>query len=122
MRKNSENILTTFAKGRQLGSLKPQQKKKWEAYIQFKGHTYHLGLNDTIDAAAEARRNAEEKYFTPLLEKHKNKLRLLLRGIGAYFLHWPYKKRFPPNGENPLMSEMRLNLCIVAVWLTHVLK
>lgn len=73
--------------GTRLGSISPSRKargtsgvkgvswnrrrKKWEAYIQFKGHLYHLGLYDTLDAATEVRRNAEEKYFAPLLEKHK---------------------------------------------------
>lgn len=43
---------------------------KWIAYINFKGVRHYLGSFDTIDKAAAARKNAEEKYFEPVLQKH----------------------------------------------------
>ena len=48
-----------------------RRRSKWEAYIQLRGHQYHLGLYDTLEAAAEARRKAEDELFTPILEKNK---------------------------------------------------
>ena len=48
-----------------------RRRSKWEAYIQLRGHQYHLGLYDTLEAASEARRKAEEDLFAPILEQHK---------------------------------------------------
>lgn len=42
---------------------------KWEAYIQIKGKQKHLGLFDKIEDAAKARKEAEEKYFKPIIEE-----------------------------------------------------
>ena len=43
---------------------------KWRAYIGCQGKRYDLGSFDDIADAAEARREAEEKLFDPILEKH----------------------------------------------------
>lgn len=48
-----------------------RRRSKWEAYIALRGHQYHLGLYDTLEAAAEARKKAEDELFTPILEKNK---------------------------------------------------
>ena len=47
-----------------------RQKGKWEAYIKFQGKKRRLGLFDDIAAAAEARREAEQELFDPVLEAH----------------------------------------------------
>lgn len=52
-----------------------RRRSKWEAYIALRGHQYHLGLYDTLEAAAEARRRAEDELFTPILEQHKKSLK-----------------------------------------------
>lgn len=48
-----------------------RNKNRWVAYITFKQKRYHLGAYSTIDEAAHARKQAEEKFFLPLLEKFK---------------------------------------------------
>ena len=40
-----------------------KQRNRWQARIKVKGHQVHLGLFDTVGAAAQARRTAEENYF-----------------------------------------------------------
>ena len=42
----------------------------WRARIVFQGKEYHLGVYPTIEQAAEARREAEELLFDPILEEH----------------------------------------------------
>lgn len=84
---DASHALQDRVDGTRLGGISPKRKArgssrvkgvswnrrrgKWEAYIQLQGHQYHLGLYDTLDAAAEARRKAEAEYFTPILEKYK---------------------------------------------------
>lgn len=45
------------------------QSKKWRARITFRGKEIHLGLFDTKEEAIKARREAEEKYFKPIIEE-----------------------------------------------------
>ena len=45
--------------------------KKWNASIFFKGKKINLGYFKNIDDAIKARKEAEEKYFKPILEKYK---------------------------------------------------
>ena len=47
--------------------------QKWQARITIKGKTVSLGYYNNIEDAAAARKEAEEKYFDPILEKHKRK-------------------------------------------------
>ncbi len=44
--------------------------KKWRAQIGFQGKCISLGLFDTIEQAAMARRIAEDDLYKPMLEKH----------------------------------------------------
>lgn len=46
-----------------------KQKQDWEAYIKFKGHFYHLGHFKRLEDAAKARAQAEERLFSPAIEK-----------------------------------------------------
>mgnify|MGYP000969605747 CR=1 FL=1 len=48
--------------------------KKYKADIQFKGKKIHLGYFDKLEDAAQARKEAEEKYFKPILEKYGRRL------------------------------------------------
>lgn len=52
----------TYSKGR----------KKWRAYIGYKGKQISLGYHDTLSEAIEARQDAEEKYYKPILEDTEN--------------------------------------------------
>lgn len=45
--------------------------KKWRAYINFKGKNISLGSFNNKQDAINARLDAEEKYFKPILEKYK---------------------------------------------------
>lgn len=47
-------------------------KQKFRAYINLRGKQIALGLYDTLEEAAAARAAAEERYYAPLLEKHKD--------------------------------------------------
>lgn len=47
---------------------------KFEAYIYFKRKKHRIGFYGSLSEAAEARKQAEERVFKPVLEKHaKNK-------------------------------------------------
>lgn len=46
---------------------------KWRAQIVFKDKTYYLGRYNTIEQAADARKQAEEKLYKPILEKYNYK-------------------------------------------------
>lgn len=48
-------------------------KKKWAAYIYLRGKRIDLGYFDKKDDAIKARKEAEENYFKPILEKYKVK-------------------------------------------------
>lgn len=45
----------------------------WKAYLTFQKKTYRLGSFKDINKAIQARKEAEEKYFKPILDKYKNK-------------------------------------------------
>lgn len=47
-----------------------KSRDKWVARINFRGKNYNLGYYDKIEDAAEARREAEEVLFDPMLEAH----------------------------------------------------
>ncbi len=48
-----------------------KQNQSWRAYIYFQNKRHNLGSYKDIDLAIKARKNAEEKYFEPILEKYK---------------------------------------------------
>lgn len=43
----------------------------WIAKIGVKGRTVYIGRFSSLEEAARARRDAEEKYFRPILDRHK---------------------------------------------------
>ena len=49
--------------------------KKYRAYIGLRGKQKHLGMFDTAEEAYQARLDGEEKYFKPILDKYKDKLK-----------------------------------------------
>jgi len=52
-----------------------KQTGKWRALIEFQGKRKSLGRFENIADAIQARKNAEEKYFKPMLEKYKDRLK-----------------------------------------------
>lgn len=50
-------------------------KGKFRAYIGLRGKQKHLGMFDTAEEAYQARLKGEEKYFKPILDKYKDKLK-----------------------------------------------
>lgn len=46
---------------------------KYRAYINLGGKQKHLGVYESLEEAEKARKEAEEKYFKPILEKYKDK-------------------------------------------------
>ena len=49
-----------------------KRNKKWITYITFQGKRIHLGYFDKKEDAIKARLKAEEEFFVPILEKHKD--------------------------------------------------
>lgn len=49
-----------------------ESHKKWRAQINIQGKRYHLGRHSRLEDAIKARREAEEKYFKPLIEEYEN--------------------------------------------------
>ena len=47
-----------------------KKTNKWKATISFKGEMIYLGCFADIQDAINARKEAEEKYFKPILEKY----------------------------------------------------
>lgn len=47
------------------------KRQKWEARLGFKGEVYNLGAYDKIEDAAKARKEAEELYHKPMIEKYR---------------------------------------------------
>jgi hypothetical protein len=47
-----------------------KSRQKWSASIIFAGKTYNLGRFDSLKKAAEARREAEQTLYDPILEKY----------------------------------------------------
>lgn len=52
-----------------------KQLKKYRAHLEFNYKKIHLGLYDTAEEAYQARLAGEEKYYKPILEKYKDKLK-----------------------------------------------
>lgn len=48
----------------------PYGNGKYRAQIGFNGEVIHLGVFQTLEEAVQARKNAEEKYYTPFLKKN----------------------------------------------------
>lgn len=46
---------------------------KWMSQIGFKGEVIYLGLYDDLEGAIQARKEAEDKYFKPMLKKYDYK-------------------------------------------------
>lgn len=51
-----------------------KNKKKWVAYIKFQYKSISLGTFATKEEAIHARKNAEEKYYKPIIEKYNRLL------------------------------------------------
>ena len=47
-----------------------KKRNRWIAQIVFKGNNYHLGRYEHFEDAVKARKEAEEKFFKPILEKY----------------------------------------------------
>lgn len=52
------------------GVLWDKERNKWKAEIIFKKKHYYLGRYDKKEDAVKARKEAEEKFFKPILEKY----------------------------------------------------
>lgn len=50
-----------------------KRDKKWQSFIMIKGKRIHLGRYDNKQDAINARLEAEEKYFKPILEKYEKR-------------------------------------------------
>jgi len=86
-KKHKDAILKTMVEGTNLAVLndKPTKRNKsgvkgvfwnthagkWEARLMIKGQDIRLGQYDNIEDAAKARKEAEEKYHIPILEKYR---------------------------------------------------
>lgn len=91
LRKGNEIVVENSVEGTNLLSLKTRVDKskinknsttkvngvaklksgKYRAYINLKRKQYHLGCFNTIEEAITARKEAEEKFFKPIIEKYK---------------------------------------------------
>ena len=49
-----------------------KSRGKWVANMKLKGKSIYLGRFDNKEDAIKARLKAEEEYFVPILEKHKD--------------------------------------------------
>lgn len=68
--------LNTKLSKRNTSGIKGVSKKrdgKYQVYIGFKNSLIYLGTYDTLEEAAAARLEAEDKYYKPLLEKYNIK-------------------------------------------------
>lgn len=50
-----------------------KRANSWEVSICFQKKKHYLGLYKNLEDAIKARKEAEEKYFKPILDKNKNK-------------------------------------------------
>lgn len=51
-----------------------KSRNKWRAQIVFQGKAHHLGRYTEKEDAIKARKEAEEKYFKPILDKYDKEL------------------------------------------------
>ena len=51
-----------------------KDRQKWYAKIEFKRKQYNLGTYESLEEAAEARRNAEKELFDPILKKYNREV------------------------------------------------
>lgn len=88
-KKHIDNLLDNLVEGTNLGNLSAKiskrntsgvkgvfwnaSKGKWEARLTFQKKKYYLGAYDKIEDATRARKEAEDKYHKPILEKYKGK-------------------------------------------------
>lgn len=49
-----------------------RSREKWEAHLRLRGKNHHLGRFASIDDAIKARKDAEQKYFRPILERYND--------------------------------------------------
>lgn len=49
-----------------------KKANKWVAYIEFQRNRIRLGSFRTLEEAKKARENAEEEYYSPIIEKYTN--------------------------------------------------
>lgn len=47
-----------------------KQRKRWHSYIRCQGKNHFLGTYKSFEDAVKARKEAEEKFFKPILEKY----------------------------------------------------
>ncbi|OZV12372.1 hypothetical protein CIW83_09765 [Tissierella sp. P1] len=52
-----------------------RNRNKWVAQIYFKGIRHYLGSFTDLEEAAQVRKEAEEKYFHPMLEKYDREIK-----------------------------------------------
>lgn len=57
------------------GVIYDKKLKKYRAHLTINYKKIHLGLYDTAEEAYQARLKGEEKYFKPILDKYKDKLK-----------------------------------------------
>lgn len=49
--------------------------KRFKATLKLRGKQIYLGVYDSIEEAAEARKNGEEMYFRPVIEEYEQENR-----------------------------------------------
>ena len=64
-----------------------KQTGKYRAYIVLRGRQISLGLHDTVEEAAQARKHGEEKYFSPEIDAWEDE------GNRLSDLKGPYKRK-----------------------------
>ena len=69
--RNLKNKLSSRNKSGYKGVSWVKTRNKWRAEIGFKGERIHLGYYENKQDAINARLEAEEKYFKPILEKYE---------------------------------------------------
>lgn len=66
----SKNLISSNG-SRYKGIVWDKKRQKWRVRISFQKREIYLGRFDDIEDAIKARKEAEEKYFKPILEKYK---------------------------------------------------
>ena len=72
----SQKLWKTNTSGvRGVSPIKAGKKWRWSAALGFQGKYYHLGMYDTVEEAAEARRRGEEKYYAPAIKAYEDMMK-----------------------------------------------